>query len=266
MSGIRLALKTSKPITSAVAGLVVFVILLSNARFSVLSSIFHSMPVVLVTMMAFVVNDIYDYEKDVRGNLDKPIAKGLLSKKTATLYAMVIACSATITELLLNGYSSLIVFLAALFGALVYSPLSTKVPTAKGFATAALSLMPVIYASSIANISVPYYIFFSIALFIIGREILLDTKHLVGDLASGIRTISSYMGLNISRIVAWSLMFAGVVYFFLNLTSVYAVALSSAGLFCLMLALILDIRNRVKHGGITILTMIFTLLAIPFAI
>lgn len=243
-----------------------FAIFSEKLNFSPLLSALYSLPVLLVIMTTFIANDIFDQEKDSHSNFNKPIAKGLLKKETAQKFALAFAVSSVAIELFLNGNVYMTIFLAALFGGLLYSPLSAKIPTAKGLATAALSLMPFVYASAIVDFSISYYVFLSIALFIFGREILLDSKHIEVDAAVGIQTIPAYIGLKTSRFLAWGLMIAGVIYFLLNATDAHAILLSLAGLLCLMLALLYDIRKKVNSGGLTILTMILTTLAIPFTI
>ena len=153
-------------------------------------------------MTAFIANDIYDQEKDSHSNFYKPIARGLLQKEIAKRFAVAFAGSAVVIEWFLNGNAYLAIFLAALFGGLLYSPLSAKIPTVKGLATTALTLMPVLYASAIVDFSISPYVFLSVALFIFGRELLLDTKHIKVDAAVGKQTIPAYIGLTTGRFLA----------------------------------------------------------------
>ncbi len=262
-SDFGLVLKTSRPITATVAGLAAFLILRSNNTYSLWWSLIHSIPFVLVTMAGFIVNDVYDYEKDSRANVERPIAMGQLDRIRALYYALAIAAVAIGLSLFTPSYLGRAALLTTLVAVLLYSPLSRHVPIIKGAITAGLCLAPVIYASYLTTLQVPLFVYSSIAIFILGRELLLDTKDVERDLASGIKTIVAYLGTNLSRFVAWLLMFLGSVYFLLNLTSQYAIAVASLGLCCLGIAFALDRQNQVKDGGITIISMILFLFAIP---
>jgi 4-hydroxybenzoate polyprenyltransferase len=266
MSDFKLVLRAAKPLTSIVGALVVIAVLFIQMEYSLAQSVLYSMPIALVIMVAFLVNDIYDQEKDSHSDFDKPIAKGLLDLGVARNYAVGFALSAISLELLLNGYRHMALFLMALLGAVLYSPFALKVPTMKGLATTVLSLLPVAYADALVGFSIDQFVFLSVGLFIFGREILLDTKHIAVDSAAGLRTIPAYIGLETSRIFAWSFMFAGIVVFLANVTNTYAVGFSLAGFLCLIAALLLDVRNKVPTAGLTILVMVLATLAIPFTI
>ena len=45
-------------------------------------------------------------------------------------------------------------------------------------------------------------------MFVLGREILLDTKDFEGDVAAGLRTLVAYLGVRGSSILGWIFMFA----------------------------------------------------------
>lgn len=266
MSKLKLVLKTARPLTSAVAGLAMFNILLQDSEFPVWKDALQSLPIVLATMTGFILNDIFDYEKDSRGKLRRPIALGLLDMGTAWWSAVLIAFGAIFIEAIVNQLASLDILAATLVGVLLYSPLSKHFPPLKGIATAFLTLTPIIYASVILQTHIPPFIYFATAIFIIGREILLDAKDFERDIKSGIKTLVYYFGIPKSTFIAWLLMFTGVVYFLLNLSNPFGELMASLGLICLVLALLLDHKKKFRDGGITLLTMILCILAVPFAI
>jgi len=265
MSEIKLALKTSRPLTSCVAGLAMFNILLQNSESPAWWNVLQSLPIVFATMTGFILNDIYDYEKDSLGKLQRPIALGLLSRPRALFYAFLLVACAIIVEGLINQFGSIDILAITLVGVLLYSPLSKRVPSLKGIATAALTLTPIFYASAILNKPVPTFIYFATSIFIIGREILLDTKDFERDMKYGLRTLVAHLGLPVSQYVAWLLMFVGVSYFVLNLANPFGMILSGLGLVCLIIALIIDLKKRMTNGGLTIVAMILCILSIPFA-
>jgi 4-hydroxybenzoate polyprenyltransferase len=248
------------------SGLFVTILLLGDSGFSIMWSVLHGIPVILVTMTAFIVNDIYDYEKDLLSNFDRPIVKGLLQRKTARRFAAFLALCATIIAVLFKVNESFIIFAAALIGAFLYSPTSRRAPVIKGIFTAALCLAAVKYAGTIAGITIPIYLYTTIAFFIVGRELWLDTKHFDYDSSFDLKTIPSFIGLNNSQVIAWSFMFGSIVTFLLIQTNISALILASGGVVCLGLAILFDVLNIVEHAGFTTLAMLFIILAMPYAI
>lgn len=249
-----------------ISGLSVMIVLISNPDSSIIWSVLHGIPVILVTMTAFIINDIYDYEKDLASNFDRPIVKGTLQRSTASRYAALIAFCATTTAMLLQANGSFFIFVLALLGAILYSPASRRVPVLKGIFTATLCLAAVKYAETVAGISIQVYLYLTIAFFIVGRELWLDTKHFDIDCSYDLKTIPAYLGLNTSKVIAWILMSASTVNFLLYQTDIFALILSSLSVVCLGMAILFDSLNLVQHGGITTLAMVFIILAIPFTI
>ncbi len=198
--------------------------------------------------------------------LNRPIAKGLLSKKIAAYYASLLAIEAMLLGYLSGNFPSFIVLFVTLVGVSLYSPLSKNLPISKVFVVALLVLAPTIYAISLTRLHLPAYILVGGFVFIVGRELLLDTRDFDKDLLSGKKTIVAYLGIPTSRAVAWLLMFAGVIYFLLNFSNIYGALFVILGLIGLIFSFYLDIHNKVKYGGFTIITMILCLLAIPFGL
>jgi 4-hydroxybenzoate polyprenyltransferase len=266
MSEFKLVLKTSRILTSSVAGLAMFNILLQNNQFPPWVDLLQSLPIVFATMTGFIINDIYDYQKDSKGNLQRPIALGLVPRERAAIYAIVFALCALFLEGFVNQFHSVDILFVTLLGVLVYSPISKKLPTLKSIATAGLTLTPIFYASAILDKLVPLFIYIATATFIIGREILLDTKDYERDMKSDIKTLVAYLGKSVSQYIAWFLMFVGVCYFILNIHNLIGIVIAGLGLFSLVMALIIDRKKQLNNGGITIITMILCILSIPFAL
>ncbi len=263
---IKYALITARPITAIVAGLLMFVLLAGDNQHPVWKDILLSIPIVLTTMVGFILNDIFDYKKDVQAEVKKPIAMGQLKRERAVIYIIGLTSLALLIEGIVNKYSSIVILLSTLLGVFFYSPLSKRIPILKGVATAALTLTPIIYASSVLKIQIPYFVYLTILGFIFGREILLDIKDYQGDLQHGIKTIVAYLEIPKSRILSWSLMFISVLYYLSKLSSPYSVTLGLLGLTALIVAFIQDRNNQIKNGGITIIAMIFCVLALPFTL
>lgn len=260
-----LALRTSRPFSGLVAGLLTFAILLRADVFPLAVSFLLSTPIMLATMIGFIENDIFDYEKDKRARLQRPIASGELSKSTAKRYANVFFVL-SLAIALFSNINAIVVLVMVITGVKVYSPFANRFPIAKGIATSILTLGPIAYASALASIHIPLYIYVATSVFIIGREILLDTKDLHRDLLSNLRTLVSYLGIMRSRILAWTLMFSALGLYLLNLKSFPAIVFGLLGLGVLIYSLAADWKDEIKNGGFTILALIFSIMAIPFAL
>ncbi len=66
---IRMVWITARPITTFVAGLSTFVILIKKDLSPIFMDIMQTLPMILITMVGFILNDIYDYDKDAISNV-----------------------------------------------------------------------------------------------------------------------------------------------------------------------------------------------------
>jgi 4-hydroxybenzoate polyprenyltransferase len=263
---IKLIWITSRPQSSFLSGIATLIILLSQNENSIFKYIFQSLPIVLATMVGFILNDVYDYEKDKTANKDRPIALGILDRNLAINTAFVLSFVSIVITLFFCNLSSVFFIILLITGLIFYSPISKHLPVIKGFITALLTTSPIAYGSIILKMNFPFYFYISIVIFIIGREILLDTKDLVSDTNFGLKTIPYYFGLNISRLISWLLMSIGLLYYFLELSSLISQAIIGIGTIIFLVALIMDLDNSVPHAGLTKATMLFFVLSIPYSI
>jgi len=168
-------------------------------------------PITLVTMIGFVLNDIFDLDKDRIAQRDKPLATGLVSVEAAGLAAIVLTgVMLAISFAIARGNSVPIVFIT-LAGVIVYSWWAQKFPTLKGIATALLCCAPFAYAAEISGITFPTEFYGFLLVFITGRELLLDVKDFEGDRRAGVLTLVAYMNPIPSRIIGWTLMISSIV-------------------------------------------------------
>lgn len=184
-------------------------LLLSDLPFHLV--ILHSIPITLVTMAGFAVNDILDVEKDRKAGAAKPIAKGNVAVAAAgQLAEFLLTCSVGLT-IFLQDEHAVYVIAVSILGVLVYSDLSRNFPMLKGVATAVLCCSPLAYGSVVAKVPVPVVTYLCLIVFIAGRELLLDVLDLEGDVRAGIRTIPARLGAPQSRLIGWMLMVLGLI-------------------------------------------------------
>src|SRR5258708_40191048 len=147
-----LILKVARLPVALIAGACVFAALAVLSSLSIAMMALHSLPIVLVTMAAFVLNDLYDVPKDRLAGADKPVALGHVAPTATRLLAAALVGAALASAALLQQGHSLFVVVAALIAVSLYSPLSRRIPAAKGLAAAILCCAPLAYASAVTSI------------------------------------------------------------------------------------------------------------------
>jgi len=118
---------SSRPITSMLSGLLAFIIVFQKLG-NVYLSVIKILPIILITMLGFVYNDIYDRTKDILAKKLRPITTGKLHSKVAFRYTLIISLLALCIELLFNNFFTFLVILVILIAVISYSPISRKIP------------------------------------------------------------------------------------------------------------------------------------------
>jgi 4-hydroxybenzoate polyprenyltransferase len=212
------------------AAVVFFVTAAGNLPWSL--AVAHAIPILLMTMSGFALNDLYDIEKDRLAQADKPIAFGKVSVLQSCVFVWVLITTSILVAVILQEGRSYYVILAALFGVASYSFIAQKAPVLKGFATAILCCSPFAYSSQVAHVEVPAKLYILLIAFIMGRELLLDIVDLPGDMRAGIRTLAAYFRAPFARFVGWTLMFGSALLF-----SIYAHGLGRVFFIAMILSL-----------------------------
>jgi len=119
----------------------------------------------------------------------------------------------------------------------LYTPSARRLPLLKGLYVAGLSLVPLYYASVISHVNFSRAAYGLLALFIFGRETLMDAHEIADDRRAGMRTMAIFLGQPEARRL-------GVVMMILSLACLNLVArgalgktlaiLSVASLFCVL--------------------------------
>lgn len=157
-----------------------------------------------VTMFGFVVNDIFDFEKDAAAAVCRPIAMGALSRQSALVFAVFlffIVCGLSAAV----GRGSTVVMLTVV-ALVLYSPFARHLPLLKGVFVAGLALVPLYYASVVSQVNFSGAAYALLGLFIIGRETLMDAHEVPGDRLAGLRTTAAILGQADARRLGASMM------------------------------------------------------------
>jgi 4-hydroxybenzoate polyprenyltransferase len=250
-----------RPITSFLSGILAFIILFQNTGL-VVSSMIKVIPIIVVTMLGFVFNDLYDIQKDKLANKNRPITTGELSKKTAITFAVITSILMLSFELLVNNIYSFYLILGTLIAVILYSPFSKAIPLLKIVYTAFLCCAPLLYGYLVSGINVELIKFLPILLFIIGRELWLDEIDLIGDLKANIKTLAYYLGKKKSIFLAFTLMFLSSGFIFLSEPSYLAIIFSVFSVFSLLICLIFIRFNENVAVNISRVSMLLGMFAL----
>lgn len=245
---------------SAIAGILCGATLTSSpsASIDITTIIAAALAMALLAMFGFVVNDIFDVEKDRQAGVDRPIARRELTIRSASIFAMCLAIVSIGTAVRVGAPEIVVVGLCSLF---LYTPLAHRAPTFKGIYTAAVCLLPVWYALKIGHLKVGLTVLLAMAIFVFGREMMLDAKDIVGDSSWGLKTIAARIGSHAALRWAAILMVLGSILAAVSAPNVLGrlLATISAVVTISILALPLSIHRR---GLLTRLPMLLGALAV----
>ena len=261
LNNILLFIYSGRPWTSPLAGILAFIIIY-NVQQNIVFSLLKSIPIVFVTMLGFVYNDIYDKAKDKLAGRQRPITNDKLSTLVATKFIIISIIFILFYEYFINNIFSFYIILLTLIGVIFYSPISRKYPFLKSIYTALLCCTPLIYGYAIADSPIIWYKLIPIFMFNIGREIWIDKKDMHWDLSYNIKTIPFYLGIQNSYWIAFSFMVSSGCLIFLFATTEICMIIAAASLLSLLICFIIAKKNEplaIKISRIPMLLGIFAL-------
>jgi 4-hydroxybenzoate polyprenyltransferase len=122
---------------------------------------------------------------------------GSLSRQSAFFFAIFLLLVVwSLCAAVGSGSSVVMLTVVAL---VLYTPSARHLPWLKGLYVAGLSLVPLYYASVISHVNFPGAAYGLLALFIFGRETLMDAHEIADDRRAGMRTIAVSLGQPESR-------------------------------------------------------------------
>ena len=180
-----------RPVSSLVAGAMSSAVFMTHSGFSEFA-ILVGLAMFTLTSFGFVFNDILDYHKDAAASVKRPIASGVLSRKVAMLFALVLLLTTCTVSFLVGSGGQVLVMVAVAL--LLYTPFAHEFPLMKGLYVAVLCVASLYYGSFVSRARYAWPSYALLALFIAGREALMDANEVEGDLRAGMLTIAVALG------------------------------------------------------------------------
>lgn len=253
---------TSRPTTSIITFLTVFIMLIQDNSF--LLSFNGGLIFLFITAYGFIINDIMDYKKDTVAKRKRPIAQNQLSRKSAMYFSIILVSSLLIFEYLLRGYNlSFYIVLGTILLLTIYSFVSLYIPILKGFITGILCITPILYVSTIIQIDFHYAIYFIILLYIFGRELYMDAQDYAGDILSNLKTIPYYIGVIQSKYIGLAIMLlASSILLIYNLYTHNPLLflLSISAFLVMLLSIFISFKDEDKAISLTKISMLLAII------
>jgi 4-hydroxybenzoate polyprenyltransferase len=229
-----LLLRSDRPLSAGLAGALSLATVWIRSGFSE-KAILVGFVMWTITMLGFVINDIFDFEKDVAASVRRPIAMGSLSRQAALFF--VIFLLLVVWSLCAAVGSGTSVVMLTVLALVLYTPVARQAPLLKGLYVAGLSLVPLYYASVISHVNFSSAAYGLLALFIFGRETLMDAHEIADDQRAGMRTMAILLGQPEARqlgAVMMILSLAGLNLLARGVLGKTLAILSVASLFCVL--------------------------------
>jgi len=172
-----------------------------------------------LTSFAFLMNDLWDLGKDVIAGRTRPLATGQITRFQVIVSVTAMLALAYLVAWATNAPHVLAAAVVISVAAGLYSPITAKQPLLKNLYAAVLSCSPIVLAGAAVPIERSGITAAFVALFIAGREVLLDVKDLEGDRVAGLRTLAVRLGESNASVLAWAIMTVGLVVYALGARS-----------------------------------------------
>ncbi len=215
-----------------------------------------------VTAFGFVINDILDYNKDKEAGVNRPIPMDELSRSNAAFIALLLLSLAFIISatLELGGW----ILAATVLALILYTPATRHVTLLKGLYVAALCIAPLCYAAVVVRAKYSLVLYGTLAVFIFGRETLMDANEMDGDRKAGLVTLAAAIGQSFSRWMGACLMAASLAW--LTLVTVTHVGKTAAALSFVLVVLVLiwPHMHEDKRIALSRIPMLAAAIAIAF--
>jgi 4-hydroxybenzoate polyprenyltransferase len=185
---VLVALGSGRPAPSLIAGLLTFLVVSRGARAGFGRALTAGFAVSLATMFGFVLDDISDLPADRIVGKHTALADGRISILQSKLVCGVLALSAI--SFSPGGVLGRGIILATLAALGTYHSFSRAIPVLKVAYTATLTCIPLFYGGLIAHVRVPVSSYFSLWIFMAGRELFIDAHQADADRCTGFATLA----------------------------------------------------------------------------
>lgn len=167
-----------------------------------ITSLKYSSPLLVMSVCAFIINDINDIEKDLINNPDRPIPSKRISLNYAiALYFIFLFLSLLLVKILIpiNFVYLYVVFIVMLTN---YNYMVSGFPYLKNLYVSITSIIPIIILSYISPGDYGYmYICAALFFFIIGREMFMDIEDMKGDAATFVKIIGEQIAVHVATLL-----------------------------------------------------------------
>jgi 4-hydroxybenzoate polyprenyltransferase len=189
---------STRPVSSLISGTLSSAVVFVRDGFS-LRGVLAGLAMYCLTGFGFQINDIIDYRKDRTAGVTRPIATGVLSRRAAMVFAFILLLvTFAFSAWAGSGVRVLAVTALAL---ILYTPSARKAPLIKDLYVAGLCMAPLYYGSVVSGVQYAWSPYALLALFIIGREALMDSNEIRGDRSAGMVTVAVVLGPTLAK---WS--------------------------------------------------------------
>ena len=193
--------------TSTLIGLAVF-LPLYLAGSDATTALYASLPFFLAASGGFALNDYYDLPKDRINKPYRAIPSGKLTANFAFTFGIVLLSLAVLISFFVyRNNAQLLIYLVSIAGAGLYSLVVKYLSLSKTILTAAISVLPMIYVIDALSYPPAYFLIPVGGLFfLLGRELLMDIRDMVGDRLSQMTTLPMVMGSRLTALIAFLLL------------------------------------------------------------
>lgn len=167
--------------SSALAALTIFIPVAVHSN-SITKAIYYSLPIFLSSMMAFVINDVHDIERDKVNHPERILPSGELSLRSAVIIYYVILIFTLVSINQFAPFNLVFYYVTFLLLAINYNYIIDFFPLIKTVYVAIAATVPVIISQLLINFLPEFWVLpLSLFLFILSREILMDINDIKGD-------------------------------------------------------------------------------------
>ena len=239
-------LKTIRPLTSSIAGISAAITIYWGTNDSLINSILLSFPILLITMAGFIINDIFDKERDKARKEDKPIAHENISVKDARKTSILLIVGSFSIVLISGNQTAVFIVILAIIAIFLYTPIIYRLPIIKGFYTAILCCVPMLFGSTYSQRNIPLNMYLILVFFIMARELIIDLKDYKYDATFGLHTMPYYFGTKVSEIIGWLAMWISIILLITFSTNIFGKILACFALASLAFIQWLMLKNNKK--------------------
>jgi geranylgeranylglycerol-phosphate geranylgeranyltransferase len=172
-------------------------------------SLAQGLPFCFAAMGGFALNDILDVNCDAVNRPYRPLPKGALSVRAAWMITVVALFASVVTSIVVSrSRRELVFYAAALIGVIAYNAVVKHLGVCKGLFTALICAIPLLFLATEGLVG--FYLPGAAAIYIWGRETLMDVFDMRGDGTSGRHTIPMVIGQRAASWVGFCLLYAAV--------------------------------------------------------